>query len=98
MSTSIVVKNIIDEQELDLTFSNQFIYASTVISRKLCNAKIKATKRNVPKNRAWQEHIQKIINVLCSNLEKLKKLQNNNNVKISKSRKLRTNSKIEGPE
>ena len=52
MSTSIVVKNIIDEQELDLTFSNQFIYASTVISRKLCNAKIKATKRNVPKNRA----------------------------------------------
>ena len=92
------MKNIIDEQELDLTFPNQFIYASTVISRKLCNAKIKATKRNVPKKRAWQEHIQKIINVLRSNLKKLKKFQNNNNVKISKSRKLRTKSKLERPE
>ena len=47
---SIVVKNIIDEKELDLTFLNQLIHASNVISTKLCNAEIKSPKRNVPKN------------------------------------------------
>ena len=56
---NIVVKNIIDEQKPDSTFLNHFIFASAVISTELCNVKIKAPKRNVPKKLAWQERIQK---------------------------------------
>ena len=95
---NIAVKNIIDVQEPDLTSLNHLIYASAVISTKLCNVKIKAPKRNVPKNLAWQEHIQKQINTLRSDLETLKNVRNSNNVKISKSRKLRAKYKIKRPE
>ena len=52
---NIVVKNIIYEQKPDLTSLNHLIYASAVISTELCNVKIKAPKKNVPKKRAWQE-------------------------------------------
>ena len=87
--TNIVAKNIIDKQEPDLTSLNHLIYASAVISTELCNVKIKAPKRNVPTNPAWQERIQKQIS---------KNVQNNNNVKISKSRKLRAKYKIKRPD
>ena len=50
---NIVVKNVINEQELHLTSLNHLIYASAVISKELCNVKIKTPKRNVPKNLAW---------------------------------------------
>ena len=50
---NIVVKNIIDVKEPDLTSLNHLIYAPAVISAKLCNVRIKAPKRNVPKNLAW---------------------------------------------
>ena len=95
---NIVVKNIIDEQEPDLTSLNHLIYASAVISTELCNVKIKAPKRNVPKKLAWQERSQKQIKTLRSDLETLKNVQNNNNVKISKSRKLKAKYKIKCPE
>ena len=95
---NIVVKNNIDAQEPDLTSLNHLTYASAIISTELCNVKIKAPKRNVPKNLAWQEHIQKQISTLRSDLETLKNVQNNNNVKISKSRKLRVKYKIKRPE
>ena len=85
-----VVKYMINKQEPDLTSLNHLIYASAVIGTKLCNVKLKALKRNVPKNLAWQECIQKQINILRSDLEMLKNLQNSSNVKISESRKLRT--------
>ena len=39
--------------------------------------------------RTWQERIHKQIKTLCSDLETLKNVQNDNNVTISKSRKLR---------
>ena len=91
---NIVVKNIIDEQEPDLTSLNHLIYASAVISTELSNEKIKAPKRNVPKKLAWQKRIQKQINTLRSDLGTLKNVRNNNNVKISKSRKLRGKYKI----
>ena len=48
-----VVKNIIYEQKPDLTLLNHLIYASAVIIIELCNVKIKALKRNVPKKRPW---------------------------------------------
>ena len=94
----IVLKNIIDVQEPDLTSLNHLIYASAVICTELCNVKIKAPEKNVPKNFAWQERIQKQINTLPSDLETLKNVRNNNNVKISKSRKLRAKYKIKRPE
>ena len=65
---------------------NLINYASAVISTELCNVKIKAPKRNVPKNLDWQECIQKQINTIRSDFETLKNVRNNNNVKISKSR------------
>ena len=80
----------INKQEPDLTSLNHLIYASAAIGTKLCNVKIKALKRNVPKNLAWQDCIQKQINILRSDLEMLKNVQNSSNVKISESRKLRT--------
>ena len=95
---NIVVKNIAHEQKPDLNSLNHLIYASAVISTELCNVKIKAPKRNVPKKGAWPERIQKQINTLRSDLETLKNVQNDNNVKISKSRKLRTKYKIKHPE
>ena len=95
---NIVVKNIIDEQKPDLTALNHLFYASAVISTELCYVKIKAPKRNVPKKLTWQERIQKQINTLRSDLETLKNVRNNNNVKISKSRKLRAKYKIKRPE
>ena len=95
---NIVVRNIIDEQEPDLTSLNHLMYASAVISTELCNIKIKAPKRNVPKKLARQERIQKQINTVRSDLETLKNVRNNNNVKISKSRKLRAKYKIKGPD
>ena len=95
---NIVVKNIIDEQKPDLTSLNHLIYASAVISTKLCNVKIKVPKSYVPKKLAWQERIQKQINTLRSDLETLKNVRNNNNVKISKSRKLKPKYKIKRPE
>ena len=64
----------------------------------MCNVKIKAPKRNVLKKHAWQERIQKEINTLRSDLETLKNVQNDNNVKISKSEKLRTKYKIKRSE
>ena len=64
----------------------------------MCNVKVKAHKGSVPKNRSWQECIQKRMNTLRSDLETLKNVQNDNNVKISKSRKLRTKYKIKRPE
>ena len=67
-----VVKNIIYEQKPDLTSLNHLIYASAVISTELCNVKIKAPKRNVPKKRAWQERIQKQINTLRSTWKRSK--------------------------
>ena len=85
-------------QEPDLTSLNHLIYASAVICTELCNVKIKAPEKNVPKNLAWQERIQKQINTLPSDLETLKNVRNNNNVKISKSRKLRAKYKIKRPE
>ena len=81
-------------QESDLTSLNHLIYASAVTSTELCNVKIKAPKRNVPKNLVWQKHIQKQINILHSDLETLNNVQNNNNVKISISRELRAHYKI----
>ena len=54
---------------------NHPIYASTVISTESCNIKIKAPKTNDPKKSAWQEHIQKLINTLRSDLEKLNIVQ-----------------------
>ena len=95
---NIVVKNIIDVQEPDLTSSNHLIYASAVICTELWNVKIKAPKRNVPKNLACQERIQQQINTLRSDLETLKNVRNNINVKIAKSRKLRAKYKIKRPE
>ena len=92
------MRNIIHEQEPDLTSLNHLIYVSAVISTELCNVKIKGFKRNVAKKRAWQERIQKQINTLRSDLETLKNVQNDNNVKISKSRKLRTKYEIKRPE
>ena len=89
------MKNIIHEQETSL---NHLIYASVVISTELCNVKIKTPKRNVHKKRAWQECVQKQIHTLRSDLETLKNVQNENNVKISKSRKLRTKYEIKRPE
>ena len=83
-------ENMINKQEPDLTSLNHLIYAYAAIGTKLCNVKIKALKRNVPKNLAWQECIQKQINILRSDLEMLKNVQNSSNVKISESRKLRT--------
>ena len=47
---NIVVKNIIHEQEPDLTSLNHLVYTYAVISTKLCKVKIKTPKRNVPKN------------------------------------------------
>ena len=88
------MKSIIDEQEPHLTSLNHPIYASAVISTELCNVKIKAAKRNVPKKLAWQERIQKQINTLRSDLETLKNVRNNNSVKISKLRKWRSKYKI----
>ena len=95
---NIVVKNIIHKPEPDLTSLNHLIYASAVISTELCTVKIKAPKRNVPKKRAWQECIQKQINNLRSDLETLKNVQNDSNVKIFKSTKLRTKYRIKHPE
>ena len=92
------MKNVIDEQEPDLTSLNHLMYASTVIITKLCNVKIKAPKTNVPNKCASQEHIQKQIKTLHFDLAKLKSAQNQNNVKISKSRKLRTRYGIKQPE
>ena len=92
---NIVVKNIIYEQKPDLTFLSHLIYASAVISTELCGVKIKAPKRNVPEKHVWQERIQNQINILRSDLETLK---NVNNVKICKSKKLRTKYKIKHPE
>ena len=92
------VKNIIDVQKPDLTSLNHLIYASALISTELCYVKLKAPKRNVPKKLAWQERIQKQINTLCSHLETLKNVRNNNNVKISKSEKLRAKYKIKRSE
>ena len=46
----IVVKNIIDEQELILTSLNDLIYASAVISAELCNVKLKHPKEMFLKN------------------------------------------------
>ena len=92
------MKNVIHEREPDLTSLNHLIYTSVVISTELCNVKIKAPKRNVPKKRAWQERIQKQIHTLRSDLETLKNVQNDNNVKISKSRKLRTKYATKRPE
>ena len=83
------MKNIIHEQEPDLTTLNCLIYAFAVISTEPCNVKIKALKKNVPKKPYLAERIQKQINTLRSDLETLKNVQNDNNVKISKSRKLR---------
>ena len=68
------------------------------MSTELCNVKIKAPKRNVLKKRAWQERIQKQIHTLRSDLVTLKNIKNDNDVKISKSRKLRTKCKIKRPE
>ena len=50
------------------------------------------------RNAFWQERIQKQINTLRSDSEALKNVRNNNNVKISKSRKLRAKYKIKRPE
>ena len=44
------MKNIIHEQEPDLTSLNHLIYTYAVISTELCKVKIKTPKRNVPKN------------------------------------------------
>ena len=74
---NIVAKNIIDVQQPALTSLNHFIYASAVISTELCNVKIKAPKRNVPKNLVCQERIQKQINTLRSDLETLKNIRIN---------------------
>ena len=90
------MKNIIDEQESDLTSLNHLMHASTVIITELCNVKI--TQNNVLKKCAWQERIQKQINTLHLDLEKLKNAQNQSNVNISKSRKLRTTYEIKHPE
>ena len=68
----IFLKNIIHEQKPDLTSLNHLISASAVISTELCNVKIKAPKRNVPKKRAWQERIQKQINTLRSTWKRSK--------------------------
>ena len=95
---SLVVKNIMYEWKPDLTSLNHLIYASAVISTDLCGLKIKTPERNVPKKGAWQEHIQKQINTLRSDLETLKNVQNNNNVKVSKSGKLRAKYEIKRPE
>ena len=93
------MKNIIYEQKLDLTSLNHLIYASARISTELWNVKIKTPKRNVPKKRALQERIQKkTLNTLRFDLEMLKNVQNDNNVKISKSKKLKTKYKIKRPE
>ena len=92
------MKNITDEQEPDLTSLNHLIYASAVISTELCHVKIKAPKRNVPKNLAWQERMQKPLSTLRSDLETLKNVRNNNNVNIFKSTKLRGKYKIKRPE
>ena len=67
------MKNIIDEQEPDLTLLNHLIYASAVISTELYNVKIKSPKRNVLKNLALQERIQEQINTFRSGLGTLKK-------------------------
>ena len=67
------MKNIIDEQEPDLTSLNHLIYASAVISTELCNVKIKSPKRNVLKNLALQERFQEQINTFRSGLGTLKK-------------------------
>ena len=56
--------------------------------------KLKHQKKNVPKKHAWQERIQKQINTLRSTLKTHKNVRNNNNVNISKSRKLMTKYKI----
>ena len=96
--TILIVKNIIDEEKPDLTSLNHLIYASTIISTELCGVKIKAPEINVPKKRAWQDRIQKQIKTLSSDLETLKNVQNDNNVKISKSKKLRAKYEIKRPE
>ena len=95
---NIITKNIIYEQKTGLISLNHLIYASAVIRTELCNVKVKAHKGSVPKNRSWQECIQKRINTLRSDLETLKNVQNDNNVKISKSEKLRTKYKIKRSE
>ena len=73
------------------------IYVMNRISTELCNVKIKALKRNVPKKCAWQEPIQKQKNTLRSDLKTLKNVQNGNNLKISNSRKLRAKYEIKLP-
>ena len=85
-------------KKADLTYLNHIIYTSAVISTESCNVKIKAPKRNVPKKGAYRERHQKQINTLRSHLKTLKNVKNNNNVKISKSRKLRNKYKIKRPE
>ena len=64
----------------------------------MCNVKNKAPKRNVPKKRARQERIQKQIDTPRFDLETLKNIQNDNNVKIYKWRKLRIKYKTKRPE
>ena len=91
-------KKIIHKLEPDFTSLNHLIYASAVISTELCRVKVKASKRNVPRKRAWQERIQKQINILRFDLEMLKNIQNDNEVRISKSRKPRTKYEIKHPE
>ena len=66
------MKNIIDKQKPDLTSLNHLIYASAVISTELCNVKIKAPNRNVPKKLAWQERIETQINTLRSTWKRSK--------------------------
>ena len=91
---NLTVKNIIHEREFDLTSLNHLIYAPPVISTELCGVKIKAPKINVPAKYAWQEHIQKHINTLCSDFETIQNVKNDSNIKISKSRKLRAKYEI----
>ena len=95
---NLVVKNIIHERESELTSLNHLIYASAVISTEFCGVKLKAPKRNVPKQRVCQERIQKQINTPRSGLETVKSVPNDNKVKISKSRKLRAKYEIKRPE
>ena len=85
------MKSVIREWEPDLISLNHLFYTSAVISIELCGVKMK------------EMFLKTYLGGTHSETNRhssfwLKNVQNDNNVKISKSRKLRAKYEIKGPE
>ena len=93
-----IIAEVCNEVELDLTDLNTILYATAkTIERKLGIKQKKKRKPNLNKKPRWQTKIEKEIENMRSEISILTEIENGNNPKTRKSRKLKRKFKIKDP-